>query len=133
MTSPGKWAVTLRRSAEERLEDRLVPIVKHLPERARSGLWLISDLDATGPRGGSLSRRLNEEGSFHLSPKELLEILQEDGQILELNATLQSGNRPLFRLIVRDGASIDVLGSGSFLLPAVLGQYDAMDPELFLW
>ena len=56
-----------------------------------------------------------------------------EGQAIELGATLVKDERECYKIIIRDGLSIDVLGSGELLPTTVLGKYIPMDRELFMW
>jgi hypothetical protein len=131
--NPNRWAATLRYNGNEKLEDRVALIVEYLAKHYQLSQWVISDIDATGRRGGSLTRRLNMEGSLRLSSAKLLDILREDGQVIDLDAVLVKDDQELFRILIRDGVSVDALGSGSCLPSSALGNYEAIDAELFLW
>ncbi|MBM3239486.1 hypothetical protein FJZ31_24600 [Candidatus Poribacteria bacterium] len=131
--NPDKWAVTLRNDEMEKLEDRVALIVEFLAKHYQPSQWVISDIDATGCYGGSLTRRLNDEGSLCLSSAELLDILKEDGQVIDLDAVLVKDDKELFRILIRDGISVDALGTGNLLPSSALKNYDEVDTELFLW
>jgi hypothetical protein len=38
----------------------------------------------------------------------------------------------LFKIIIRDGISVDILGSGKMIPRHILGDFISLDPELFL-
>ncbi len=128
-----KWAVTLCYHAQEKLEDRVALIVEYLAKHHHRGQWVLSDIDATGHSGGKLTRQLNNEGILRLSSADLLDVLKEDGQIIELDAALMKDNQELFRILIRDGISVDALGTGNFLPSSALGNYHDVDVELFIW
>ncbi len=129
-----KWAVTLCCEEEEKLEIKVANIVEYLAKiYGKNRSLVISYIDATGLYGDALTRRGNEEGSFNLSFSEMLRFLTEEGQVIELEATLIKNEIELFKIIVRDGVSIDVLGSGELLPLSILGKYLAVEPTLFLW
>lgn len=130
---PDKWALTLRCDDHERLEDRVALIVEYLGNLYEPNQWLISDLDATGKKGGQLTLRLNDEEILWLSNNHLVDILMEEGQIIELDATLVKNDSKLFRILIQDGVSIDILGTGQLLPLSVLGNYGLVDTELFMW
>ena len=64
---------------------------------------------------------------------ENLGLFQEEGQVIELDATLIQSQQSLFKIIVRDGISIDVLGTEKILPKEILGNYCLVDSNLFLW
>ncbi|MEG4506388.1 hypothetical protein QUA81_22685 [Microcoleus sp. F6_B4] len=39
----------------------------------------------------------------------------------------------MFKILIRDGVSIDLLGSGEMMPLTVLGKYVYVDKELFMW
>ncbi|MBI1924206.1 hypothetical protein HYR99_08130 [Candidatus Poribacteria bacterium] len=131
--NPDKWAVTLCYDAQEKLEDRAGRTVEYLAKHSHPSQWVISDIEATGRNGGSLTRRLNNEGTLRLSSTDLLDVLREEGQVIELDAVLVKDNQELFRILIRDGVSVDALGTGKFLPLSALGNYHDVDVELFMW
>ena len=129
----GKWAVTLTLEPQGRLESRLVRIVEYLAHDYRhvSGLWVFSDLDATGRLGDRWTAELNEEENVFVHAEEFLALLKE-GQIIELEARLMASRRKSVEIIVRDGFSVDVLGSEITIPDQILGDFISVDPALFL-
>jgi hypothetical protein len=87
----------------------------------------------TGPFGGGLVERTNRDGTIILSTEALLQLLCEDGQVLELDATMTKGQERLLRIIIRDGCSVDVLGASGEPKTDLLGPFVNVDPSLFLW
>jgi hypothetical protein len=128
-----KWAVTLCCEAEEKLELRVAKILEYLDKNYLLKQWAISDIDATGNYGNSLTARCNNEGIFQVSAADLLEVIREEGQVIELDASLIKDGEELFKILIRDGVSIDVLGSGEMMPLAVLGKYVYVNKELFMW
>jgi hypothetical protein len=128
-----KWGVTLRRDVQEKLEGRVAPIVEYLGKQHEPCHWMISDLDATGPSGGKLTSRLNAKTTLSLSTGELIDILREDGQVIELDATLMKDDKECFKVLIRDGVSTDILGTGPRLSRSILGKHDDVDIGLFMW
>ncbi len=126
------WAVTLAIAHQEKLETRLLGIIQYLSQIYPQSQWVISDIDSTGSYGNKLTCRANQE-EFYLSPIELLTVCQEDGQIIDLEATLVASEQELCKILVQDGVSIDVLGVGDLLPEIVLGEYIVADLGLFLW
>jgi hypothetical protein len=127
------WAVTLNQTPEERLEERVVSIADHLARAYKDSQWQVSDLDATGKYGGRLTLQLNKEEQLDLPSSDFLTMLKEDGQVIDLEAVMLVNKKPLFKILIQDGSSVDVLGRGELLPSSVLGEYEAVDPKLFLW
>ncbi|MGL5035229.1 MAG: hypothetical protein ACRC6M_15680 [Microcystaceae cyanobacterium] len=129
-----KWAITLALEPKERLEDRLVRIIKSLVDNDHYifKAWEVSDLDATGHLGDRLTNQINREESIFLTTEQFLALLKE-GQIIELEAKLIQRPSISLRFIVRDGFSVDVLGSNLVIPEQILGDFITLDPELFLW
>jgi hypothetical protein len=92
----------------------------------------ISDLDATGNLGDQLTNEINHKTFIHLFSREFLNLLHQEGQIIELEATLMEKEQELFKIIIRDGISVDILGSGKMIPRHILGDFISLDPELFL-
>jgi hypothetical protein len=128
----GKWAVTLTLEPQERLENRLVRIVEYLAHDYRhvSGLWVFSELDATGCFGDRWTAELNEEENVFVRTEQFLALLKE-GQIIELEARLIANRKKSVEIIVRDGFSVDILGSDIIIPNEILGDFTPVDPELF--
>ena len=128
-----KWAVTLCCEAEEKLELRVAKILEYLDKNYLLNQWEISDIEATGSYGNCLTARCNNQGIFQVSTSDLLEVMREEGQVIELDASLLKDDEELFKILIRDGVSIDVLGSGEMMPLTVLGKYVYVDKELFMW
>lgn len=126
-----KWAVTLSYEQQEKLENRVARIVEYLAKDYQHQ-WILSDIDATGSRGDKVTSHSNDEGVVYLSSQELLEVLREEGQVIELEATLIT-DRELCKILVQDGVSVDVLGIGNIPSLVVLGKYTLVDVNLFMW
>jgi hypothetical protein len=135
-----KWAVTLTLEPQERLENRLVRIVEYLTHDNLFkvlGLWEIRDweirdLDATGYLGDRWTTELNEKEHIRVTWEKFLALLKE-GQIIELEARLIDRLKKSVEIIVRDGFSVDILGSDVIIPNEILGDFTSVDPELFLW
>ncbi len=96
-------------------------------------LMVIEDIEATGSSGHSLTQLGNSEEIFLLSSQELLNFLRSEGQAMELEVSLVANGEELYKIIIRDGVSIDVLGSNELLPAKVLGDYITSDRSLFMW
>jgi hypothetical protein len=127
------WAVTLNPTTKERLEERVASIADYLSKTYSEGLWQVFDLDATGEGGSRLTSKLNEEEKIYLRSSDFLNVLTEKGQVIDLEAAILVAQQPLFKIIVQDGTSVDVLGRGNLLPSGVLGAYEPSEPRLFLW
>jgi predicted nucleotidyltransferase len=91
---------------------------------------LAERIDATGKLGNELTQKLNVTNSEEMLSKEtLLALLNEDGQIFELNLLLT--NSHWFKIFVRTGDYVDVVGSGERLPLDIAGQYVELDADLF--
>jgi hypothetical protein len=128
-----KWAVTLTLEPQERLEIRLARIVEYLAHHYPRvlTLWEFSDLDATGFLGDRWTTELNEKEYIRVTWEKFLVLLKE-GQIIELEARLIDRPKKSVEIIVRDGFSVDVLGSGITIPDQILGNFISVDPALFL-
>jgi hypothetical protein len=127
-----KWAITLLFNSQEKLEHRLFEIVIYLVHYYFLDKCRISDLDATGNLGDQLTNEINHKTFIHLFSREFLNLLHQEGQIIELEATLMEKEQELFKIIIRDGISVDILGSGKMIPRHILGDFISLDPELFL-
>ncbi len=94
---------------------------------------MISAIDATGKSGDQLTKKGNTQDVFSLSTSDLLGVLNEEGQILELDASLIECRNEVFKIMIRDGISVDVLGSGEVLPLSVIGKYTVVENSWFLW
>ena len=128
---PKRWAVTLRLTDSETLEGRAAPIVEYLAKHEGHIRWMVKDLDATGSLGGNLTQRVNQDRVLFILSAQLLDVLKEDGQIIELAASWIRDDDEILRIIIRDGRSIDILGTGHRIPPAVLGDHSDEDVGMF--
>lgn len=129
-----KWAVTLCCEEQEKLESRVAKIVEYLAKNNDlSNEWVISNIDATGRCGDRLTKKGNNQEVFSLSTWNLLGVLNEEGQVIELDASLIKSGNEVFKIMIRDGISVDVLGRGEMLPLTVIGKYVVVDNSCFLW
>jgi hypothetical protein len=125
-----KWAVALTLAENETIESRLRPIVSYLSRLSPSNKYLIRDIDANGKMGDQMTQRMNiQREGFLISEEEISTLVSEDGQVIELNLFILNSNE--FRVIVRDGSSIDILGNEKILPQSVLGEHKDLDIGLF--
>lgn len=124
------WAVSLILEGDIRIEKRVKAVLRFIFDQFKDSKCFISDIDATGKLGNQLTKKLNanKEGII-LNEKELLELMDEDGQIFELDLLLSNTNK--YRIIIRDGDILDILGEGEILPSIVIGKYQELDVDLF--
>ena len=109
LETANKWAITLLCHHLENLESRAIRIVEYLADRLESNYsWVISDIDATGKLGDRLTQQGNNGVNLQLTVSEMLTLLREDGKVIELEATLVENRQELFKILIRDGCSIDL-------------------------
>jgi hypothetical protein len=129
-----KWAITLCYEEQEKLEPRVAQIIEYLAQNCElPNQWSIADIDATGRCGDRLTKKGNNEEVLRLSSADLLSVLNEEGQVIELDASLVQNGDEVFKILIRDGVSVDVLGSGEVMPLTVLGKYVTVDKSFFLW
>ncbi|XZN89099.1 MAG: hypothetical protein ACM65M_15605 [Microcoleus sp.] len=129
-----KWAITLCYEEQEKLEPRVAQIIEYLAQNCElPNQWIIADIDATGRCGDQLTKKGNNEEVLRLSSSDLLSVLKEEGQVIELDASLVQNGDEVFKILIRDGVSVDVLGSGDVMPLTVLGKYVTVDKSFFLW
>ena len=124
------WVISVNITEEESLERRLEKMVSYVIRDNQIEEFLIWDIDATGQIGNQLTKKLNDQkGPLLISGRDLNILFSEEGQIFELDLFLKGSFE--YRFIVRDGNSLDVLGNGETLPPAVVGSYKDLDVNLF--
>lgn len=125
------WAVTLITGANEPLEPRVVQVIRYLMQEHPTAVWRIEDIDALSQEGGALAEQMNNFGEFTLEYSKLINVLNADGQVIELDAVLVSNNQEKHnRIVIRDGSSIDVIGVDHILPESVIGRYTVLDEGL---
>ncbi|MEG4915065.1 MULTISPECIES: hypothetical protein [unclassified Microcoleus] len=124
--------MTLCCKAEQKLELRVAKIVECFDQNYLLKQWEISDSEATGRYGNCFTTRCNNQEIFQVSTSDLLEVMREEGQVIELDASLIKDDEELFNILIRDGLSIDLLGSGEMMPLTVLRKYVYVDKELFM-
>ncbi len=115
------FAITLRKTGH----DGLRPVLRWLASNERFGevVWTIEELVATCARP--------ELGTTCRSPA-LLELLE--GQVLELQIDGYLRGELVWRLLVRDGATIDLMGHGDPPTPFEVGSlFDHECPSGVFW
>ncbi|MEG4506387.1 hypothetical protein QUA81_22680 [Microcoleus sp. F6_B4] len=67
---------------------RVTKIFEFLDKNYLLKQWTISDIEATGSYGNCVTARCNKEAMFQVSSSDLLEVMREEGQVIELDASL---------------------------------------------
>jgi hypothetical protein len=124
-----KWAISLDIENNLDIQKRLQVLFRHIFNNAKDIHCSIEDLDATGPLGHELTMKLNETEVVGISPEMAVELVNEEGQVFELDMLLKSEDS--YRIIVRDGSSIDVLGNGVLLPLTATGYFKPIDISYF--
>ena len=131
MNNLQKSAFTLVIQPEEKIENRVYIIVNYLAKTYLESQWLITEIDATGLLGNRLTSILNKQENITNSSSDFLQLLQEEGQILDLEATLVKNSQEIITVFIRDGYSVDILGVTELLLVNVLNNCIQVDANLF--
>jgi hypothetical protein len=125
-----KWAITLIISADEKIEDRVKRILEHLFSLSSEFKLLLKEIDATGPVGNKFTQLLNNNNDkIAIGKEELIELFSEDGQVFELNLIIN--NSQSYRIIIRDGDIVDIVGEKEMITEDVIGKFESMDPNLY--
>jgi hypothetical protein len=131
MNNLQKSAFTLVIQPEEKIENRVYIIVDDLAKTYPQSQWLITEIDATGLLGNRLTSILNKQENITISSSDFLQLLQEEGQILDLEATLFKNSQEIITVFIRDGYSVDILGVTELLPVNVLNNCTQVDANLF--
>lgn len=131
MNNLQKSAFTLVIQPEEKIENRVYIIVDNLAKTYPELQWLITEIDATGLLGNSLTSILNNQENITISASDFLQLLQEEGQIIDLEATLVKNTQEIITIFIKDGYSVDILGVTELLPVNVLNDYIEVDASLF--
>jgi|GEM_PF-1422275 len=125
-----KWIISLTLDAGDSIEKRLESVLDYIFDKDENIKVFVSDIEATGTIGDSLTRKSdqNREG-FDSSKDELLSVVSEQGQIFELEAYFSNSKK--FIVIVRDGGLIDFLGDNNKPSTEDVGPYIEGDLEQF--
>ncbi|WP_071188420.1 hypothetical protein [Trichormus sp. NMC-1] len=126
-----KSAFTLVIQPEEKIENRVYIIVDDLAKTSPESQWLITEIDATELLGNRLTSILNNQENITISSPDFLQLLQEEGQVIDLEATLVKNTQEIITIFIRDGYSVDILGLTELLPVNVLNDYIEVDANLF--
>lgn len=105
------WTKTLVLSPQESLEERVQRIIEFIINNYDIVACQITNIDATGTIGNELTQKINNGEIVILPPKEVLALLQSDGQIFELYLDIKSTNN--FHIRVSDGIYVDLFGDAA--------------------
>jgi hypothetical protein len=122
-------ALKLTRETGKTIEQRLARAIVAAQDAGWS-TWQIDDLEATGPAGDALSSEVESRKTVAVDSPEFLHICREPGQVIELRAQSCS-HHGLCHLVLRDGASLEMIGPDSLNTLNGLGSYVSLDPALF--
>ncbi|MFM2061861.1 MAG: hypothetical protein RLZZ507_1531 [Cyanobacteriota bacterium] len=131
MNNLQKSAFTLVIQPEEKIENRVYIIVDDLAKTYPESQWLITEIDATGLLGNRLTSILNNQENITISASDFLQLLQEEGQVIELEATLVKNTQEIITIFIRDGYSVDILGLTELLPVHILNDCIQVDANLF--
>lgn len=131
MNNLQKSAFTLVIQPEEKIENRVHIIVDDLAKTYPESQWLITEIDATGLLGNRLTSILNNQENITISASDFLQLLQEEGQVIDLEATLVKNAQEIIIIFIRDGYSVDILGVTELLPVNVLNDCIEVDANLF--
>ena len=131
-TTDVPFAVSLTLDKDEEPATRLTKLVATIGRNCSQ--WRISQIDATGTYGDSLTQAVNAGGMPVLTQAELLGLLTEDGQVFELQADGVTDAGKLFtRVLISDGGYLDWMGFGRPTEEADIGEHKIQPCELFNW
>jgi len=131
MNNLQKSAVTLVIQPEEKIENRVHIIANYLAKIYPESQWMIKEIDATGLLGNHLTFILNNQTNITISLLDFLQLLQEEGQVIDLEATLVKNTQEVITIFVRDGYSVDLLGLTELLPVNLFKDYIQVDANLF--
>lgn len=120
--SEAPFALTMKGDVSLALE-RIVAWLTRTTQ-PRAAMWVIEDLEA--------NREAIANIGDVVSTHDLLGIL--NAQIIEIDLVAYRGGNPEWRIVVRDGATVDLLGHGEAPTPTDLeADYVLRDPRVFAW
>ena len=123
------WIVALDFTPEEPIEPRVALIVQYLAQIYPDAIWIIDDIDATSPLGNDATNQVNNMRSLSLSSGSLLEILNGDGQVFELDAVLTHKQERIYRVFLRAGSHVVVIGTRQLIPHSILGRYRQLEND----
>ena len=125
-----KWAKSLKLASNFDIEKRVERILEFISNSDPFANCYLSDLDATGLFGSPITKELNIKGLANYSISDVLKIFKEDGQVFEMQLKMES-KIGIFEIIIRDGSSVDILGSNDTLPLSVFEDFEELNVYLF--
>jgi hypothetical protein len=116
-----KWVESLILDNALSVEYRVKMILEYIFSTGGHFRCVIKNIDATGLTGNKFTKILNlENHTIFITELELMRMFSEDGQIFELDLLIDGSRN--FRIIVRDGNSVDILGDTEKPSENILGK-----------
>jgi|GEM_PF-2390165 len=132
MRNETRKAVALKLLKGERLEDRIRTLLFFVKTEYSNLVFFVCDIDATGALGCELSDLIELDKSLKLDFSSLINLLTEDGQIIELMMKVADSVSTIMEVMVRDGQDINVISSEDRIFHEnALGSFDFLDVGLF--
>ena len=127
-----KWAISLVLDNKATIENRIKKVLEYLFDRFDDYSCYLLDIDATGKTGNKFTQELNlKKGGISIKKEDLVKIFSEDGQVFELNLTINKSNYQEFRFIIRDGNLVEILGDKELPSEDIIGKFQNIDVNLF--
>ena len=127
------WIISLIINNERSIESAISSFLNYFISPNLSYDFFLNDLEATGPLGNELSNKIGKGvKDLKLDKNELVQLLREDGQLIELELRIKLDNNNQYVIIVRDGDVLDILGNGPKPSELQVGPYQDMDVNLYL-
>jgi hypothetical protein len=123
-----KWAKSLILVPGESIENRLENVLKGILKEFGNMPCIISLIDATGQAGNALTKRNNNGEHIQTDVKNMIFLAQEDGQIFDLDLSLNSDTK--LEILVTVGQHIDIVGEAHYI-SSIIGEHIELDPQLF--
>lgn len=125
------WVISLLMRQDERIENRVLKIVEYLTKTFNISMVEIRDLDATGFLGNKYTHLLNEQGWFSISKEDIIELLSEEGQLIDCEVKFLI-EKNFYSIIINDGNIVDILSDYKRLPDQVVGLFKEEDPSYYL-
>lgn len=133
MTSRSKYkfAIELMINYPETIEERCLAIFSYLRNNYSELKCMLTSLEATGEKGREISKELEETNEIPVDIKQITQIFDEDGQVLEFNLILNSKDFDLW-ILIRDGQHANIVSNNySILDKQVIGEFIFLGLDLF--
>lgn len=113
------WEKELQNIKEFDVENRVKQILLFIFKSDPKCNCEVSGLDATGILGNKLTQELNKVEWLAIPLSEVINIFEEGGQVFEMQLKITTV-RGSYEIIIRDGNSVDIAGSGEELPSTLL-------------